>query len=50
VGSHSAKEWSPKNERWFFGEFHVKHHEIDGDEVVLDFHWNIFCNSRRVAD
>jgi hypothetical protein len=45
-----AKEWSPKNEWRFLCEFHVEHHKVNGDKVILDFHQNIFSDSRRIVD
>jgi hypothetical protein len=47
---YSAKEWSPKNEWQFLCEFHVEHHKVDGDEVILDFHRIIFDDSHQIAD
>jgi hypothetical protein len=50
VCSHGAEEWSPKDERRFFSELHVQHHKVDRDEIVLDFHWNVFRDSCRVVN
>ena len=42
LSSCNAQEGLPKDEGQFFSDLHVKHHKVDRDVTILDFHWNIF--------
>ena len=50
MGICCAQEWPAQDERCIGVDFHVEYDEVDGNEEIPDFHWNIFCYSRGVAD
>ena len=50
LSSRSVQEGSPKDEGRFLYCFHVKHYEVDRDEVSLNFHRDIFSDPCRIAD
>jgi len=45
-----TQEWPPKNERCLGVNFHVEDDEVDGNKEILDFHRDVLCYSRGIAN
>jgi len=50
VGICCTQERPAQDERRLGVDFHVEHDEVDGNKEIPDFHWDILCYSRGVAD
>ena len=50
MGICCTQEWPAQDERRLGIDFHVEHDEVDGNKEILDFHRDILCYSRGVAD
>ena len=50
MGICYAQEWPAQDERCLGVNFHVEYDEVDGNEEIPDFHQDIFCYSRGIAD
>ena len=50
VGVCCTQEWPAQDERHLGIDLHVEHDEVDGNKEIPDFHRDIFCYSRGIAD
>ena len=50
VGVCCAQEWSTQDERHIGVDFHVEYDELNGNKEISDFHQDILCYSRGIAD
>ena len=50
VGICCAQERPAQDERRLGVDFHVEYNEVDGNKEIPDFHRDILCYSRGIAD
>ena len=50
MGVCCAQEWPAQDERRLGVDFHVEYDEVDGNEEIPNFHRDILCYSRGIAD
>ena len=50
LGVCSAQERPAQDERRLGVDFHVEYDKVDGNKEILDFHRDILCYSRGIAD
>ena len=50
MGVCCAQEWLAQDERRLGVDFHVEYDEVDGNKEIPNFHRDILCYSRGIAD